>query len=60
MYNRIETELQGMQKALQSNHTVPTMPRLEGTKEEGDEQVQIRKIANTVKVHLREAQQETM
>jgi hypothetical protein len=60
MYNRIEIELQGVQQALQSSHTVSSVPLPEGTTEEGNEPVQLRKIADTVEVCLRKAQEETM
>jgi hypothetical protein len=55
MYNRIEIELQGVQQALQSSHAVSSTPLPEGTIEEGNEPVQLCKIANTVKVRLRKA-----
>jgi hypothetical protein len=59
MYNRIEIELQGVQQALQSSRAVSTAPLPEGTTEEGDEPVQLRKIVATVEVRLRKAQEET-
>jgi hypothetical protein len=52
MYNRIEIKHQGMHKALQSSLSVSTTPLLEGTTEEGDEPVQLRKIVDTVEVCL--------
>jgi hypothetical protein len=56
MYNRIEIELQGVQQALQSSRAVSTALLPEGTTEEGDEPVQLHKIAATVEVRLRKAQ----
>jgi hypothetical protein len=59
MYNRIESELQGVQQALQSSRAVSTAPLLEGTTEEVDEPVQLCKIVATVEARLRKAQEET-
>jgi hypothetical protein len=59
MYNRIEIELQGVQQALQSSRAVSSAALPEGTTKEGDEPVQLHKIADTVEVHLRKAQEET-
>jgi hypothetical protein len=59
MYNRIESELQGVQQALRSSHKVSTTPLPEGTTEEGDEPVQLHKIVATVEACLRKAQEET-
>jgi hypothetical protein len=59
MYNRIEIELQGVQRSLQSSCATPMTPLLEGTIEEGDESVQLRKIADIVEVHLRNAEEAT-
>ena len=53
MYDIIEVELQGVQRALQSNLTVSTAPMPEGTPEAGDESVQLHRIADLVEVHLR-------
>jgi hypothetical protein len=50
MYDRIETELQGVQQALQSSGVVSIAP---GEPELGDESTQIHRLADTVKVHLR-------
>ena len=58
MYNRIESELQGVQQELWSSYAVSTAPLLEGTTEEGDEPFQLYNIADTVEVHLRKAQEE--
>jgi hypothetical protein len=57
MYEIIEVELQGVQRALQSNHTVSTGPMPEGTLEAGDESVQLHTIADLVKVCLRKAEE---
>jgi hypothetical protein len=59
MYDRIEVDLKGVQRALQSNCTVSTMPIPEGTIEAGDESVHLCGIANIVKVHLRKAEEVT-
>jgi ElaB/YqjD/DUF883 family membrane-anchored ribosome-binding protein len=60
MYNRIEIKLQGVQQALQSSHIVSSVTPPEGTTKEGNESIQLHKIANTVEVRLRKAQEETM
>jgi hypothetical protein len=60
MYNRIESELQGVQQELWSSYAVSTAPLLEGTTEEGDELVQLRKIAAIFEARLWKAQEETM
>jgi hypothetical protein len=52
MYNRIETELRGVQRSLQSSHAAPTMPLLEGTIEARDESVQLHKIADIIEFCL--------
>ena len=48
-----------MQQALQSSHAVSTAPLSTGTSELGDEPAQLHRIADTVKAHLRQAQEET-
>jgi hypothetical protein len=58
MYHRVEIELQGVQQALQSSRAVSSAPLPEGTTEEGNAPVQLRKIVDTVKVRLRKAQEE--
>jgi hypothetical protein len=45
-------------QALQSNRAISIAPLPEGTTEEGNEPDQLRKIADTVKVRLRHAQEE--
>jgi hypothetical protein len=57
IYNRIEIGLQEVQQALQSSHAISTAPLLEETTEVGEELVQLRKIVDTVEVHLRHAQE---
>jgi hypothetical protein len=59
MYDRIEGEIQGVQRALQSNRTVSMAPMLEGTTEAGDESVQLRKIVDIVEVHLQKEEEVT-
>jgi hypothetical protein len=50
MYDRIETELRGVQQALQSSRAVSTMP---GEPDLGDEPAQLHRLADTVEAHLR-------
>jgi hypothetical protein len=50
MYDRIDTELQGVQQALQSSHVVSTVP---GEPELGDETGQLHHLANTIESRLR-------
>jgi hypothetical protein len=58
MYIQIEIVLQGVQHALQSSQAISTTPLPEGKVEKGDESVQLRKIADTIEVRLRRAQEE--
>jgi hypothetical protein len=58
MYSQIEIELQGVQQALQSRHTVSTAPLSVGTPEEGDEPAQLHRITDSVEARLRKAQDE--
>jgi hypothetical protein len=60
MYNKIEVELQGVQRALQSNCVVSTVPMPEGTPEAGDESVQLCRIFDLIEVHLRKAEEVTV
>jgi hypothetical protein len=60
MYDRIEVELQGVQRALQSNRVVSTAPMPEGTPEAGDESVQLHRIADLVEVRLRKEEEVTV
>jgi hypothetical protein len=55
IYNRIEIGLQEVQHALQSSCAISTMPLPEGTTGVREESVQLRKIANIVKVRLQRA-----
>jgi hypothetical protein len=57
MYERIEADLQGVQRALQSNRAVSTTPIPEGTTEAGDESVQLCRIADIVEVRIRKAEE---
>jgi hypothetical protein len=59
VFNQIKDELQGVQQALQSSHTVSTAPLSAGTTELGDEPAQLHRIADTVEARLRRAQEET-
>jgi hypothetical protein len=52
MYNKIEVELQGVQQALQSSHTVSTVPLSLGTPEPRDEPTQIHRLIDIVEAHL--------
>ena len=56
MYDRIETELRGVQQALQSSHTVSTVL---GEPELGDEPAQLHHLADTVEALLQRAHEET-
>jgi hypothetical protein len=56
MYDRIETELQGVKKALQSSCAVSIAP---GEPVLGDESTQIHRLVDTVKARLRRGQEET-
>jgi hypothetical protein len=56
LYDQIETELRGVQKSLQSSHAVSTVSR---EPELGDEPAQLHHLADIVKAHLRQAQEET-
>jgi hypothetical protein len=49
IYDRIETELRGVQEALQSICAVSIAP---GEPELGDEPAQLHRLADTVKAHL--------
>jgi hypothetical protein len=59
MYERIEAEIQGVQRAFQSNHAVSTTPMLEAITQAGDESVQLHRIDDIVKVCLRKAEEVT-
>jgi hypothetical protein len=60
IYNRIKVELQGVQHALQSSHTVSNVPLPLETLELGDESTQLHRIVDIVEDRLRRAQEETM
>ena len=60
MYNRIEIDLQGVKQELQLSHAASTAPLPEGTTKEGDEPVQLCRIADTVKVCLWKEEEETV
>jgi hypothetical protein len=53
MYNHINIELQGVQKALQSSHIASIAPLTVGTVELGDEPAQLHWIVDMVEDHLR-------
>jgi hypothetical protein len=57
MYDQIETELQGVQQALQSSGAVSTT---QGEPELGDKPSQIHRLTDTVKARLRREQEEAM
>jgi hypothetical protein len=59
VFNRIKDELQGVQQALQSSHTVSIVPLSVRTPELGDEPTQLHQITDTVEAHLRRAHEET-
>jgi hypothetical protein len=52
MYNRIESELQGVQQALQSKCAVATTPLTSGIVELGDEPTQLHQIADRIEARL--------
>jgi hypothetical protein len=52
MYDRIETELRGVQQALQSSHAVSTAPPPSDETELGDEPTQLHRIADATEAHL--------
>jgi hypothetical protein len=58
MYDRIETELRGVQQALQSSRAVSTAPPPSEEPELGDEPAQLHRIADVTEAHLRRAQEE--
>jgi hypothetical protein len=53
MYNRIEAELKGVQKALYSSRVVSTTPSTSEGIEVGDEPAQIHRLADATEAHLR-------
>jgi hypothetical protein len=59
MYKRIDIKLQGVQQYLQSSHTVSSAALPEGTKKEGDEPIQLCKIADIVEVRIWKVQEQT-
>jgi hypothetical protein len=58
MYDRIETELRGVQQALHSSRAMSTVPPSSKEQELGDEPSQLRRLADATKVHLHRAQEE--
>jgi hypothetical protein len=58
MYNRINIELQGVQRALQSSRTVSTAPLTSGTVQLGDESAQHHRIVDMVKALLLRARED--
>jgi hypothetical protein len=52
MYEKIETELRGVQQALQSSHAVSTEPPPSEELELGDEPAQLHRIADVTEAHL--------
>jgi hypothetical protein len=59
MYERIGVKLQGVQQALKSSRTVSIVPLPSGELELGDELAQLHRLVDTVKSHLRQAEEET-
>jgi hypothetical protein len=53
MYDKIEAELKGVQKALYSSHAVSTASSSSEGVELGDEPTQLRRIADATEAHLR-------
>jgi chromosome segregation ATPase len=58
MYDRIETELRGVQQALHSSRAVSTVPPPSEEPELGDEPTQLRRIVDATEARLRRAQEE--
>jgi hypothetical protein len=58
MYDRIETELRGVQQALQSSRATSTAPPPSDETELGDEPAQLRRIADATEARLRHVQEE--
>jgi hypothetical protein len=58
MYDRIEVELKGVQRALQSIHVVSTEPPPSEELELGDEPTQLCKLVDVTEPHLRQAKDE--
>jgi hypothetical protein len=58
MYDRIETNLRGVQQALHSSRTVPTAPPPPEELELGDEPSQLHRIADMTEARLRHIQEE--
>jgi hypothetical protein len=58
MYDRIETELRGVQQALQSNHLVPTTPPPSEEIDLGDEPTQLHRIVDATGALLLHSQEE--
>jgi hypothetical protein len=58
MYDRIETELRGVQQALHSNRIVSTTPLPLEEPESGNEPAQLHRIANATEACLRLSQEE--
>ena len=52
MYDRIEFELQGVKRSLQSSHIVSIAPLQSGEPELGDEPTQLHRLADTTEDHL--------
>jgi hypothetical protein len=59
VFNRIKDELQGVQHALQSSHTISTLPLSARTLELGYEPSQLHQITDIVEARLQQAQEET-
>jgi hypothetical protein len=58
MYDRIETEIRGVQQALQSSHAMSNIPPLSCETELGYEPSQLHKIADATEAHLSGVQEE--
>jgi hypothetical protein len=58
MYEIIESELKGVQKALHSRHVVSTMPPSSEGTELGEEPSQLRQIVDVTKSHVRRVHEE--
>jgi hypothetical protein len=58
MYEKIETELRGVQQALQSSHSIHYAPLPSEEPELGDEPAQLCRIVDVTEAHLHRAQEE--
>jgi hypothetical protein len=58
MYDRIATELKGVQQSLYSSHAVSTVPPSSEGEELGDEPAQLCRLVDSTEAHLHHVQEE--